>query len=483
MTNPNDDNYFNKLLTEEFGVPHSFPSTGQLEKDYDNLKEVAIRQDKIIKLLHKQKDPGEFTGFRKQYIEFQNTIWRLVIGYNEKQYERIIQENEFLEQRENFEKFYFTLKNSTKSQSNNLPGRLFIDVTSTSRTKFLSGIQRVVNEITHSLAGPNVYPLFVATTGAFTINKSTEFLDKVIFEKNDVLLMPDAALDHALPLKIAMSENSAAGGINVSVVYDTIPLSYPLTCGAAVPYKFHHWLKSCVYPSDLILCNTAAVVSQVKNLFEQYHHCEQKSPDIEFFPLASEVGSVGDRKHSNKLSPLIENSEKIFLSVGTIEPRKGYAITIDAAEQAWRMEADFIYVIVGRYGWGQTSIRDRILNHIEYGKRLFWLENIDDDDLSTLYKRSRALIFSSIDEGYGLPLIEAAFYGLPAIVSDIPVFREIANDQAIYFERANSSMLAEAINTCCRQPKEPPNIKIPTWADSASRILEHIYRVLDKHAK
>ena len=67
------------------------------------------------------------------------------------------------------------------------------------------------------------------------------------------------------------------------------------------------------------------------------------------------------------------------------------------------------------------------------------------DKSKAIYFFSNALmyVFPSIDEGFGIPLIEALKLKVPVICSDIPIFKEIANDSVIYFEKQNEIHLFE----------------------------------------
>ena len=143
--------------------------------------------------------------------------------------------------------------------------------------------------------------------------------------------------------------------------------------------------------------------------------------------------SGGTEKPSREVVALCGEGAPLLLSVSTLEPRKGYPIALDAFDKLWREGVDVRYVIVGREGWMVSALKQRIFSHPEYRRRLFWLSNASDADLRHLYGCAHSLVFATIAEGFGLALVEAAYYGLPAIVTDIPVFREIAGDSVALF--------------------------------------------------
>ena len=121
-----------------------------------------------------------------------------------------------------------------------------------------------------------------------------------------------------------------------------------------------------------------------------------------------------------------------------------------------------------------SALKQRIFSHPEYGRRLFWLSNASDADLRHLYGRAHSLVFATIAEGFGLALAEAAYYGLPAIVTDIPVFREIAGDSVRYFDLGDSDMLAQQIRDSLAAPKTPPAIPLTSWEEATDRLLAMI---------
>ena len=134
-----------------------------------------------------------------------------------------------------------------------------------------------------------------------------------------------------------------------------------------------------------------------------------------------------------------------FLMVGTLEPRKGYRHIIDAFTRLWLGGEDVNLVIVGKIGWNMEGLVRRLQSHQELGKRLIWLQGVSDEYLERIYADSTVLIAASEGEGFGLPIIEAAQHGLPVVLRDIPVFREVAGDAGFYFSGRSAEDTAQCL--------------------------------------
>ena len=75
----------------------------------------------------------------------------------------------------------------------------------------------------------------------------------------------------------------------------------------------------------------------------------------------------------------------------------------------------------------------------------------DDNLLRVLYNFATAFVFPSLNEGFGLPLLEAMACGTPIVASGTPVFREVAGDAALYFDPHDSAALARGIEQCLEE--------------------------------
>lgn len=168
-------------------------------------------------------------------------------------------------------------------------------------------------------------------------------------------------------------------------------------------------------------------------------------------------------------------SRPTFLTVSTLEPRKAQTQILDAIELLWERGEDVNLVLVGQQGWKIEALIERIIKHPEIGKRLFWLKGISDEYLESIYKVSTCLVAASINEGFGLPLIEAARHGIPIIARDIPVFREVAGQAAFYFKGETGSQLADALDEWLqlRRVGNTPNsagVRWLTWKQSTEQL-------------
>jgi len=91
------------------------------------------------------------------------------------------------------------------------------------------------------------------------------------------------------------------------------------------------------------------------------------------------------------------------------------------------------------------------LRAIDPDARLEFHDGVSDDEYHALLQQATALVTASLDEGFGIPLVESMGYGTPVVVSDIAVFREIGGDAALYAPAQDAAAFAAAV----RRLEEP----------------------------
>lgn len=122
----------------------------------------------------------------------------------------------------------------------------------------------------------------------------------------------------------------------------------------------------------------------------------------------------------------IGNLGSFILCVGTLEPRKNQKTLVEAYLLARESTPSIMpLVIIGRKGWGDDRLHHKLKIGIYSDKNIYYLDDAPNQILSWAYQNATIVALPSVHEGFGLPIIEAFQYGKPAILSDIPIFREI----------------------------------------------------------
>jgi glycosyltransferase involved in cell wall biosynthesis len=213
------------------------------------------------------------------------------------------------------------------------------------------------------------------------------------------------------------------GGIRyVVTIYDLTAWMVP----DALPQNYARYIKKAVarsiFASDLIVTLTKAIKEEVLSYFTIR---EDKI-------TVCHTGVRSVFRHYESLST--RDSERFFLFVGTIEYRKNIDTLIKALSKVRRRRGNqtLKLVLVGKKGFGFEEIQEVI-----YGESLSdsvsVVGYVEDKELVKLYNTAEALVLPSFYEGFGIPLIEAMACETPIVASDIPAFREVAGQAALFY--------------------------------------------------
>lgn len=375
---------------------------------------------------------------------------------------------------------------------------IYIDISVLIKHDAKTGIQRVVKGVLNNMPqkynGYEVRPIYCEIGKTF--NFANKYLndnfgldygddEPVLFSDGDILLGLDLAV-HLFPYINVQLNSIRHVGVNVYyIVYDVIPLLHPEWCDENIQILFPKWIESLAKHSDGLICISNSVAKELDIWIKNNVSQDNINPylKINYFHLGTDFGSDvssliilnNERDFLKKL-----NKDITFLMVGTIEPRKGHSQVISAFEILWNQGVECNLVIVGKKEIGTVALISRIELHPLLNKNLFWLGDVNDGYLKEMYSISDALIFASFAEGFGLPVIEAAKNGLPVILRDIPVLKEIAGDNAFYFSGEEPSNVSDAITEWIELKSRdavPPsnNIKWMTWKESTLQLLEKIF--------
>jgi glycosyltransferase involved in cell wall biosynthesis len=173
--------------------------------------------------------------------------------------------------------------------------------------------------------------------------------------------------------------------------------------------------------------------------------------------------------------------EAFVLFVGTFEPRKNIGTLIESFKKFWGRyhKEDVWLVLAGRAGWGQGEIA-RCLASCGTAARIKVLGYVPASDLVYLYNLAMAFVYPSFYEGFGLPPLEAMACGTPALVSNIPTFRELTCGAAALADPRSVDDLATGLERICfdknlraRLSEEGPRVAGQyTWERAAVHLVK-----------
>ena len=371
--------------------------------------------------------------------------------------------------------------------------RLFVDVSELVQRDSRSGIQRVVRSIlARWLQAPPkgwiIEPVYAESDISGYRHArvfASRFLEMWDGWCEDEVVEPYpgdvfVGLD-LMPIIVPQQRATLAGwrdrGVRVQfVVYDLLPLSLPDLFPPAVAGFHHTWLET-IAAFDGVICISRAVADEFRDWLDHYGSDRIRGLPIHWFHLG------GDTENSKPTTGVPDDADAVlksladrpsFLSVGTLEPRKGHRQTLAAFDLLWASGVTANLILVGKQGWMMEDFAAQVRSHQKFGETLFWFEAISDEYLERVYAACTCLIAASEGEGFGLPVIEAMRHGIPVLARDIAVFREVGGDDAAYFDDSlDPTVIASAVRDIIGRPHQPiamSKARLKTWQQSAEEL-------------
>lgn len=483
---------------------------GDMRATFDPYDESDIAK-KIENILLDKELANEILKQERLHIE--QFDWeedgRNVYAYFKKMYERQDDKNEFnnkndrpvLTQKYGDDDIYLRkiAKSYADSRMFNRTRKICVDLSAVVVEDYVSGIQRVCNALTenfkaifakdeevelipvYSEVGKNLFIVCDYQNGKYVKRKRIGAEELIQFCDGDVLIMPDLHLQNAITKQNYLTRLIDRGVKVYTLLYDLIPVNFPEFYSPAFSKEFEEYLMAISRLSGVVAISKATLNDYI--FWKSKNEIITRKNFIEtYFYLGCDVkkANPSSRKEGEDFSLIKRFKEKYtFLMVGTIEPRKMHQQVFEAMEILWKRGMDINLVFVGRYGWKMEKFEQLMKMHNEYEKHFFWLENVSDEFLEQIYQVASAVIVASVTEGFGLPIIEAAYYGKKLILRDIPVFREIAGENAFYFQTQEADELADRIIEWIKlesnggAPKSD-SIEIKSWEESAKVFLQQV---------
>lgn len=342
-------------------------------------------------------------------------------------------------------------------------------------------LKRLVKQVLRAI--PFAYPLAVKSLlywRAVWQKMKTRGGEAIRVKSGDVLLLLDSFWGADAALQSARKFELAGGHVYV-LIYDMIPILYPQYYDGTLVFAFKRAISKALSMANGAICISKSVCRDLDKLVKAGVLDSRSGLRIDHFYLGADFSnSAASEIVTDSWPEGLWSDARVFLMVGTVEPRKGHAFVLDAFEMRWAQGKNDKLLIIGKMGWKTDAVKKQIMESPEFGKRLFILNNVSDADLAEAYTRAYACVIASAVEGFGLPLIEAMKKGVPVLASDIPVFREIGDGYADYFPLENPGTLSDLIDNLIGNyvaaRERVANFRWISWKDSVRDLVGVILR-------
>jgi glycosyltransferase involved in cell wall biosynthesis len=300
-----------------------------------------------------------------------------------------------------------------------------------------TGIQRVVRSTVPKWSGAHVLAAWSPDgTGYRRLTPSQESLvtawhsgaraepadtnaEPLLVPVDGAILLPEVpALEYIARLaSIARFSGNRVGLIG----YDAIPVVSADTVSDDESDRFAHYLEV-VKHANVVSCISETTADEFRSLNSSFEAQGIRGPSVLALPLPEQP--VGGQRAAEHAAPV---AVPLVLMVGSLEPRKNQLGVLSASRILWERGAEFeLQFIGGGSAWFIAQF-DREVDAVRrLGYPVSVRRGVSDSDLAAAYRAATVFVFPSLQEGYGLPIVEALATGTPVITSNYGSMAEIA---------------------------------------------------------
>ena len=253
----------------------------------------------------------------------------------------------------------------------------------------------------------------------------------------------------------------------VLTVHDLIYYRHPAPPPSfAWPIKLLWRLYHLSYLPQRLLLNRADAVTTVSHTTKALiakHHLTKRPVSVVYNAADSDSASIATSRPTNK---------QTLVYMGSFMDYKNVEVLIKGMANL----AGYELLLLSRISAERKAELQKL---IPSGATVTFLNGVTDDEYHELLSSAVALVTGSRDEGFGIPLVEAMIRGIPIVVSDIPIFKEIGGDAASYFDHEDASSFSKAVRSIANQDAwlaksilSKAQAKKFSWSTSAEALLK-----------
>lgn len=262
-----------------------------------------------------------------------------------------------------------------------------------------------------------------------------------------------------------------------AIGFDLIPFSTSETTATGMSNSYAEYLTVLRYAKNIVPISEAAAV-EFSGWAKTLSAIGYPAPAVKAVPLPASAGEVTEQNLAEAARRFKVMNLPLVLVVGSHEPRKNHLAILQAAELLWREGLKFSLTFVGGHSWMADEFYQNLAHLQAVGRPVESVTGLDDALLWAAYRLADFTVFPSLNEGFGLPVVESLAVGTPAITSNYGSMAEIAADGGCLLVDPRDD---DAITDAMRQLLTDPDLlerlreqalRIPrrTWDDYAAEV-------------
>lgn len=247
---------------------------------------------------------------------------------------------------------------------------------------------------------------------------------KMKISKSDVILY---SYNYSSPIKICKS---------VLVIHDLLYLRKKYLPNRLMRIQRKFYIPRSIYLSDCVIAISKFTLNDILRNIKNTN----SNNLVYIYNYFNLDKFISDSKEIDNI-PL----ENYFLCVSSQSPHKNLITVLKAFKIFCYNNLDYKLFLVGNLTSGEAFDFYSKLDATTK-KRIHIFKDISNSDLGILYKNAKGYISASFFEGLGMPIVEAMYFNVPLLISDIEIFKEITEDKAFFFNPNSPEELVQVMN-------------------------------------
>lgn len=250
-------------------------------------------------------------------------------------------------------------------------------------------------------------------------------------------------------------------------------------------HKFYYRKYSPLYAKKAKRIVTVSEFSK-KDIAERYH-IDPSKIDVSYNGAHDQYKPLEWEERENIKKEYADGCE-YFVFAGALHPRKNVVNLLKAfIAFKKRQRSNMKLVIVGRMAWNYTEIEE-MRNKMRFKDDVKWVGYLDVDQLSKVIGAAYALVYASLFEGFGIPILEALQCNVPAIISNTSSMPEVGGEAALLVDPKDHLDIAAKMEMMYKDETlrakliaaAPNQVAKFNWDKTAAKLWESMMKCLPK---